>query len=50
MDGNFKLTHMKMRNTEDDVTLSDGLAFFVTDKDYRLHLKTAVEFKEVLFL
>ena len=41
MDGNFQGQHMKMRNPADDVSLADGKGFFVQDKQYKEHLKTA---------
>ena len=47
MDGNFSAEHMKMRNPEDDVELTDGHGFMVGDKRYKEHLKNAVEDKEV---
>ena len=31
VDGNFTTQHMKMRKPEDDVALSDGLAYMVTN-------------------
>ena len=47
LDGNFSAQHRHMRNPEDDVPLSDGHAFMVTDVPYKKHLKTAKEFTEV---
>ena len=49
MDGNFSAEHLKMRRPETDVRLSDGLGFMVTSKDYRAHLKLAVEHTQVCF-
>src|SRR5260221_7870471 len=43
MDGNFQAEHMRMRNPENDVPLSDGAGFMVSKKPYKLHLKSAVE-------
>ena len=43
MDGNFQAEHMRMRNPENDVPLSDGAGFMVSKKPYELHLKSAVE-------
>ena len=43
MDGNFQAEHMRMRNPENDVLLSDGTGFMVSKKPYELHLKSAVE-------
>jgi hypothetical protein len=51
MDGNFQAEHMKMRNPENDVPLSDGAGFMVGKNLYELHLKSAVERWQVcLFL
>jgi hypothetical protein len=47
MDGNFQAEHMKMRNPENDVPLSDGAGFMVSKKPYELHLKSAVERRQV---
>jgi hypothetical protein len=47
MDGNFQAEHMKMRNPENDVPLSDGAGFMVSKKPYDLHLKLAVERRQV---
>jgi len=47
MDGNFQAEHMKMRNPENDVQLSDGAGFMVSNKPYELHLKSAVERRQV---
>jgi hypothetical protein len=43
IDGNFQAEHMRMRNPENDVLLSDGTGFMVSKKPYKLHLKLAVE-------
>jgi len=43
MDGNFQAKHMRMRNPENDVPLSDGAGFMVSKKPYESHLKSAVE-------
>ena len=43
MDGNFQAEHMKMRNPENDIPLSEGTGFMVSQKPYELHLKSAVE-------
>lgn len=45
-DGNFKAESLKMKNPEDDVWLSDGHGFFVTNRPYKEHLKVAKEVKE----
>jgi hypothetical protein len=47
MDGNFQAEHMKMRNPENDVPLSDGAGFMVSKKLYELHLKSTVERRQV---
>jgi len=47
MDGNFQAKHMRMRNPENDVPLSDGAGFMVSKKPYELHLKSAVERRQV---
>ena len=43
MDGNFQAEHMRMKNPDDDIPLSDGAGFMVSKKPYELHLKLAVE-------
>ena len=47
MDGNFQAEHMRMRNPENDVQLSDGAGFMVSKTPYELHLKSAVERQQV---
>lgn len=47
MDGNFKAEHMRMRNPENDVPLSDGTGFMVSKEPYESHLKSAVERRQV---
>lgn len=47
MDGNFQAEHMKMRNPENDVPLSEGTGFMVGRKQYESHLKSAVERQQV---
>ena len=47
MDGNFQAEHMKMRNPENDVALSNGTGFMVSPIPYELHLKSAVEARQV---
>ncbi len=37
MDGNFTAQHMKMRKPEDDIPLSDGLAYMVANEPYQKH-------------
>ncbi|KAI9431655.1 hypothetical protein H4582DRAFT_1822223 [Lactarius indigo] len=43
MDGNFQAEHMKMRNPENDIPLSEGTGFMVSQEPYESHLKSAVE-------
>src|SRR5258708_12697268 len=43
MDGNFQAEHMRMRNPENDVPLSDGAGFMVSKKPYKLHLQLSVK-------
>jgi hypothetical protein len=50
MDGNFQAEHMKMRNPEKDVPLSNGTGFMVSPIPYELHLKSAVERRQVCFI
>jgi hypothetical protein len=47
MNGNFQAEHMRMRNPENNVLLSDGTEFMVSKKPYELHLKSAVERRQV---
>jgi hypothetical protein len=47
MDGNFQAEHMRMKNPENDVPLSDGTGFMVSKKPYESHLKSAVERRQV---
>ena len=47
MDGNFQVEHIRMRNPENDVTISDGTGFMVSKKVYELHLKLAAERQQV---
>ena len=43
IDGNFQAEHMKMRNPENDISLSEGTGFMVSQKPYQLHLQLAFE-------
>jgi len=43
MDDNFQVEHMRMKNPENDVPLSDETGFMVSKEPYKLHLKLAVE-------
>jgi hypothetical protein len=47
MDGNFKAERMKMRNPADDVKLTDGEGYFVSDTRYQEHIRTAKDYKQV---
>jgi len=47
MDGNFQAEHMRMRNPESDVPLSDGTGFMVSKTQYKSHLKSAAERQQV---
>ena len=48
MDGNFQAEHMKMRNPENDVPLSEGSGFMVSRVPYELHLQSAFEQWQVI--
>ena len=48
MDGNFQAEHMKMRNPENDVSLSEGTGFMVSRIPYELHLQLASERQQVI--
>jgi hypothetical protein len=47
MDGNFQAEHMKMRNPENDVPLTKGTGFMVSQRPYESHLKLAAERRQV---
>jgi hypothetical protein len=47
MDGNFQAEHMKMRNPENDISLTDGTGFMVSRIPYESHLKSAIERRQV---
>ena len=47
MDGNFQAEHIRMRNPENDISLSDGTEFMVSKKPYELYLKLAVQRRQV---
>ena len=49
MDGNFQAEHMRMRNPENDVPLSNGAGFMVSRKLYESHLKLAIKRQQVSF-
>ncbi|KAI9568367.1 hypothetical protein HD554DRAFT_1993519, partial [Boletus coccyginus] len=41
VDGNFTAQHMKMRKPEDNISLSDGLAYVITHRPYQDHVSKA---------
>jgi len=43
IDSNFQAEHIRMKNPENDVLLSNGTGFMVSKEPYKLHLKLAVE-------
>lgn len=47
VDGNFTAQHMKMKKPEDDVALSDGLAYMVTNEPYQHHVAKSANNEEV---
>jgi hypothetical protein len=47
LDGNFSAEHLRMKNPDDEVILTDGTAFFVKEMEYKNHLKLALETKQV---
>ena len=47
VDGNFIAQHMKMQKPEDDVALSDGLAYMVANGPYQGHVTHATDNEEV---
>ena len=46
MDANFHLRH-RTKNIKNDVTLGDGLSYFVEEGPYKEHLKSVIEVKDV---
>jgi hypothetical protein len=50
VDGNFSAQHMKMRKPENDVPLSDGLAYMVANEPYREHISQAANNEEVCII
>ena len=50
MDENFQAEHMKMRNPENDIPLSEGVGFMVSQKPYELHLQLAFERRQVIYI
>jgi hypothetical protein len=47
MDRNFQAEHMKMRNPENNIPLSEGTGFMVSQLSYELHLQSAFERQQV---
>lgn len=46
-DGHFSAEHLKMKNAEDDVHITDGTGMMTQDLPYREHLRIAHEVKDV---
>ena len=46
-DGNFTADHVKMRNPENDVGLTNGEGYMVEERHYRRHLAVTKEVKQV---
>ncbi|KAH9911542.1 uncharacterized protein BXZ73DRAFT_107926 [Epithele typhae] len=42
MDGTYAAPHLRMKNEEDDVNLSEGLAYTVADEPYKMHLERSM--------
>lgn len=47
LDGNFSADQTRMKRPQDDVHLTNGDGFMVTESLYQEHLKAAVEIKQV---
>lgn len=47
VDGNFTAQHMKMQKPEDDIVLSDGLAYMMASGPYQDHVFKAADNEEV---
>ena len=50
MDGNFTAQHMKMRKPENDIPLSDGLAYMVGNEPYQEHISQAANNEKVCII
>jgi len=50
VDGNFTAQHMKMRKPEDDIPLSDRLAYMVANKPYQKHVAHTANNEEVCII
>ncbi|KAF8545678.1 hypothetical protein OG21DRAFT_1428852, partial [Imleria badia] len=46
VDGNFTAQHMKMKRPQDDIALSDCLAYMMEEKPYQNHVSSAPDNKE----
>ena len=46
-DGNFKADHIKQKNDDDDVPLTNGEGFMTNTERYKTHLANATEIKQV---
>ena len=46
-DGNFKADHIKQKNDDDDVPLTNGEGFMKNAQRYKTHLANATEIKQV---
>lgn len=47
MDGNFSAEHMRCRSGEQDLPLSEGMAFMANPELYKAHMNSVKETKEV---
>jgi len=47
VDGNFTAQHMKMCKPENDIPLSDGLAYMVGNEPYQEHISQAANNEKV---
>ena len=47
IDGNFTADHLKMRHPENDVALSPGGQYMVEPTQYKAHLESAIDHREV---
>jgi hypothetical protein len=50
MDGNFTAQHMKMHKPENNIPLSDGLAYMVANEPYQKHIAQAVNNEEAYII
>jgi hypothetical protein len=47
VDGNFKAENLKMKKSQEDVALHDGLSYMVRSAEYDQHIVESVEPKKV---